>query len=93
VEESGDFIVWTQHPKSGTITQATYATLFDIRRVYTLPDVELASTELTIPPQPQPVSVGPAPLLSNWFAFGKSLTGMQLNALRALFIFLVHATT
>lgn len=72
-------MIWTRHPPSGTMNQATYATLFDSRRAYTLPDIEL--TKPTISPQPQPVSLGPTSLLSSWFRFGQSMTGDQLDEL------------
>ena len=65
--------------------RATYATLFDFRRAYTLPDVDFASTAPTVPPQPQPVATGPASLLGSWFRFGQSMTGEQLDDLRASF--------
>jgi hypothetical protein len=80
VDESGDYIAWSQHPTSGTIHQATYCTLFDIRRAYDPHDIELIKP--TIPSQPQPVSIGPASLLGTWFAFNQSLTGDQVDALR-----------
>lgn len=63
--------------------RATYATLFDIRRAYTLPDIDFASTTPVVPPQPQPVAAGPASLLSSWFRFGQSMTGEQLDDLLA----------
>ncbi|RDB29510.1 Uncharacterized protein C1F3.03 [Hypsizygus marmoreus] len=83
LDETGDFVAWTPHPSSGTIHQATYGTLFDIRRVYDQPDIDFLCTKPVIPPQPQPVSMGPPSMLSlgSWFPFNQSMTGAQLDEL------------
>ncbi len=67
---------------SGQIDEAVYGTLFDFRRVYSSPDVELIPSPPHIPSHPQPVPVGPSSLLSAWFRFGLSMSGDQLDALR-----------
>ncbi|KAF8078966.1 hypothetical protein FPV67DRAFT_88576 [Lyophyllum atratum] len=82
LEESGDFIAWTPHPSAGTIHQATYGTLFDIRRTYKLPDIDFVCTKPVVPTAPQPVSMGPASMLGSWFTFNQSMTGAQLDDLR-----------
>ncbi|KAF9469810.1 lethal giant larvae like, C-terminal-domain-containing protein [Collybia nuda] len=79
VDETGDYITWTQHPTSGTVHQATYCTLFDIRRAYNPSLIEL--TKPAAPAQPQPVSVGPTSLLGSWFTFNQTLTGEQVDTL------------
>ncbi|KAJ6621080.1 lethal giant larvae like, C-terminal-domain-containing protein [Mycena sp. CBHHK59/15] len=78
-DETGDWMMSTLHDTSGTIDQASYGTLFDFRRAYTPPDIGFFKP--TVPPQPQPVSLGPASLLSSWFRFGQSMTGEQLDTL------------
>ncbi|CAA7264832.1 unnamed protein product [Cyclocybe aegerita] len=85
IDESGDFIAWTQDPrvqtKSTHIHQATYGTFFNVRRVYTPPDIDFASTRGSVPPQPQPVSLGPPSLLGSWFSFNQTLSGDQIDEL------------
>ncbi|GLB35825.1 putative lethal giant larvae(Lgl) like, C-terminal [Lyophyllum shimeji] len=83
LDESGDFIAWTPHPSAGTIHQATYGTLFDIRRAYDLPDIDLACTKPVIPAPPQPVSAGPASMLNlgSWLPFNQSTSGSQIDEL------------
>ncbi|KAG6829267.1 hypothetical protein H0H87_012084 [Tephrocybe sp. NHM501043] len=83
LDESGDFIAWTSHTASGTMHQATYGTLFDIRRAYDLPDIDLACTKPVVPAAPQPVSAGPASMLQlgSWLPFSQSMTGAQLDEL------------
>src|ERR1700760_4865017 len=58
IDRSGDFLAFSPHPISGQIYEALYGTLFDFRRVYSPPDVELISSALTVPSQPQPVTLG-----------------------------------
>jgi len=82
-DESGDLIQWTYQPESRVMIRATYATLFNLRRAYTLPDIDFGARISAIPPQPQPVATGPASLLSSWFRFGQSMTGAQLDDLLA----------
>jgi len=81
IDRSGDFLAFSPHPLSGQIHEALYGTLFDFRRVYSPPDVELISSALTVPSQPQPVTLGPASLLGTWFRFGLSMSGDQLDTL------------
>ncbi|KAK2461424.1 hypothetical protein APHAL10511_005887 [Amanita phalloides] len=81
IDRSGDFIAFSPSPMSGKIDEAIYGTLFDFRRVYSWPDVELIPSPLTIPPQPQPVPIGPSSRLSAWFRFGLSMSGDQLDTL------------
>ncbi|KIM47471.1 hypothetical protein M413DRAFT_439132 [Hebeloma cylindrosporum] len=82
IDESGDFIAWTRHPRSGGVIQAaTYSTFFDIRRSFGPPDFNFISTHGSVPPQPQPVSLGPASLLGSWFSFNETLSGDQVDEL------------
>jgi len=83
LDESGDFIAWTPHPSAGTIHQATYGTLFDIRRAYELPDIDFVCTKPVVPAAPQPVSAGPASMLQlgSWFPFNQSMSGAQVDEL------------
>jgi hypothetical protein len=45
------------------------------------PDIDFASTQATVPPQPQPVSLGPASLLGSWFSYKQTLSGNQIDEL------------
>ncbi|KAJ3517877.1 hypothetical protein NLJ89_g226 [Agrocybe chaxingu] len=85
IDESGDFVAWTQDPRAQTksthVHQATYGTFFNVRRVYTPPDIDFASTRGSVPPQPQPVSLGPPSLLGSWFSFNQTLSGDQIDEL------------
>ncbi|KAF8910138.1 lethal giant larvae like, C-terminal-domain-containing protein [Gymnopilus junonius] len=84
IDESGDYLAWALSPQartSGVIHSATYGTLFDIRRAYTLPDIDFASSRGPVPPQPQPVSLGPPSVLGYWFSFNQTKTGEQIDAL------------
>ncbi|PPQ66367.1 hypothetical protein CVT26_011086 [Gymnopilus dilepis] len=84
IDESGDYLAWTLSPQarsSGVIHSATYGTLFDIRRAYTLPDIDFASSRGPVPPQPQPVSLGPPSVLGSWFSFNQTKTGEQIDTL------------
>ncbi|KAJ7109928.1 lethal giant larvae like, C-terminal-domain-containing protein [Mycena epipterygia] len=80
-DDTGDWMAHTTNNAGGIIDHASYGTLFDFRRAYTPPDIDLAITKPTVPPQPQPVSLGPTSLLSSWFRFGQSMTGEQLDIL------------
>ncbi|KAK7695037.1 hypothetical protein QCA50_002225 [Cerrena zonata] len=84
---TGDYIEWVRHLPSGLINLAKYGTLFDIRRSapYASPDVILADETRTVPPQPQPVSIGPASVLSSWWGIitSNTMTGEQIDTLLA----------
>ncbi|KAG6837327.1 hypothetical protein H0H93_011422 [Arthromyces matolae] len=85
-DETGDFISWRPHTPSGIIDQATCATLFDIRRTYALPDIDLACTKPVVPLPPQRVAAGPPSMLQqvgSWLPFAQSMTGAQLDELGA----------
>jgi len=81
IDASGDFIAWTADPVSKLINSATYGTFFDIRRANTLPDIDFATSRGTIPPQPLPVSLGPASILGSWFSFNQTKSGEQIDEL------------
>ncbi|KAG6813211.1 hypothetical protein H0H92_013098 [Tricholoma furcatifolium] len=83
LDKSGDFMASSFHPNWGTLYQANYGTLFDIRRAYEPPYIDFASSKPVVPPAPQPVSAGPASMLQlgSWFPFNQSMTGAQLDEL------------
>lgn len=83
MDESGDFLAWAPQSPSGIIHNANYGTLFDFRRVSGLPILDFLCTKPTIPAQPQPVSMGPPSLLGSWFPSNQSMTGEQLDTMRA----------
>lgn len=64
-----------------------YGTLFSQRRgFYGLPRVDLGAKRTAVPPQPQPVSLGPASVLGSLMSYiGKqsTMTGEEVDALRA----------
>ncbi|KAJ7675329.1 lethal giant larvae like, C-terminal-domain-containing protein [Mycena rosella] len=80
-DNTGDWMACSMNHASAIIDHASYGTLFDFRRAYTPPDIDLLITKPTVPAQPQPVSLGPTSLLSSWFRFGQSMTGEQLDIL------------
>jgi syntaxin-binding protein 5 len=97
IDESGDFIAWSlsiptgrkisgrQQVSAPPINGATYGTFFDLKRAYTLPDVDFTGTRRTPPPQPQPVSLGPHSFLGGlgaWLPFKQTLSGEEIDELR-----------
>ncbi|KAJ7459170.1 WD40 containing snare-dependent exocytosis protein [Mycena galericulata] len=78
-DDTGDWMAGTMNGASQIFDRASYGTLFDFRRAYAPPDIEFTKSD--VPPQPQPVSLGPTSLLSSWFRFGQSMTGEQLDVL------------
>jgi len=86
VDTSGDFLVFKRDFESNLIKETILCSLFNIRRAYDLPDVDLASTRREVPTQPKPVSAGPPSLLSgtlSWFGGGGGMTGDQMDVLLA----------
>lgn len=83
VDKSGDFIALALHARSGMVQSAIYGTLFDMRRVLPIPDIDLTAGKSSVPAQPQPVSMGPASFLGSWFTISKSLSGSQIDELCA----------
>ncbi|KAH9486242.1 hypothetical protein JR316_0000306 [Psilocybe cubensis] len=84
IDESGDFIAWTlaaQARSAGVMQSATYGTFFDVRRAYTLPVIDFMIGRGTIPPQPQPVPLGPTSILGSWFTYNQTKTGQQIDEL------------
>ncbi|KAF9225537.1 hypothetical protein BS17DRAFT_778739 [Gyrodon lividus] len=82
-DESGDFIYCDEITGSGVAAKLTLATMYKGRRVYDDLLINLMRSAAAIPPQPQPVPVGPASLLGSWFNLPTSLTGKQLDTLLA----------
>ncbi|KAF7307215.1 WD40 containing SNARE-dependent exocytosis protein [Mycena indigotica] len=80
-DHTGDWVSYTANKNTGKVEVMTYGTLFNFRRAYLPPNLEFLSTKPTIPPQPQPVSLGPTSLFSSWFKSGQSMTGDQLDIL------------
>lgn len=88
MDDTGDYIEWVRHGASGLVSAAHYGTLFRNRRSgpYQAPTIDFVpeSDPRVIPPQPQPVSVGPASLLGSWLGYfnNQSMTGDQIDELR-----------
>jgi len=86
VDTSGDFIAFKRDYKSNLIKEAILSSLFNIRRVYDLPNVDFAGASREVPSQPNFVSAGPASLLGgtlSWFGGGRGMTGEQVDTLLA----------
>ncbi|KAF9486583.1 hypothetical protein BDN70DRAFT_846519 [Pholiota conissans] len=84
IDNTGDFIAFVPYAKSKSnapIQSLIYGTLFNTRRFCLPPDIDFASTQGTVPPQPQPVSPGPASLLGSWFSYRQTLSGDQIDEL------------
>lgn len=94
VDETGDYIEWKRHA-CGLIYAEKYGTVFNVRRSapYEVPQVDFTYGRRPVPPQPQPVSVGPASLIGSWLGYlaSQSLTGDQIDALRKWFLEPQHA--
>ncbi|CAK5280636.1 unnamed protein product, partial [Mycena citricolor] len=82
-DESGDWIAYYANGTGCILEKIIYGTVFDFRRAFFPPDINLAPSRRSAPAQPQPVSLGPTSVLSSWFRFGQSMTGDQLDALMA----------
>ncbi|EKM61629.1 uncharacterized protein PHACADRAFT_169080 [Phanerochaete carnosa HHB-10118-sp] len=84
VDGTGDYIEWKRHP-CGLIYKERYGTLFNVRRSgpYEAPQVDFAARRKTVPPQPQPVSVGPTSFIGSWIGYitSATLTGDQIDTL------------
>ncbi|KIJ66213.1 hypothetical protein HYDPIDRAFT_26582 [Hydnomerulius pinastri MD-312] len=83
VDGSGDFVYCERVSGTSVAKKLTLATIYKSRRVYDEPLTDLMRSVTPLPPQPQPVSVGPPSLLGSWFSPPKSLTGEQLDTLLA----------
>lgn len=91
IDDTGDYIEWIRN--HGGVSQARLGTLFSLRRqsIYTNQVVNLMVKKKTLPYQPQPISMGPASLLSQMASYvvGQSITGDQADTLR-MFSFRLH---
>ncbi|THH26967.1 hypothetical protein EUX98_g7215 [Antrodiella citrinella] len=86
-DSTGDYIELVRHPTSGLISRAIYGTLFNIRRSgpYEPPTVTFTHEKRIMPPQPQPVSVGPTSYIASWIGYitSQGMTGEQMDVLLA----------
>jgi len=67
------------------INGAIYGTFFDHRRAYPLPDIDFTPSRGVVPPQPQPVSLGPSTFLGglgSWLPFNQTISGPKIDELR-----------
>ncbi|KAF9015685.1 WD40 containing snare-dependent exocytosis protein [Cyathus striatus] len=81
VDSTGDFIAFLPSETNPTINSAIYGTVFNARRIFTRVDLDLASSRTVIPPQPEPVSLGPTSMLGTWFNMKKTMSGEQMDEL------------
>lgn len=84
IDESGDYVDWTI--LDDTAHKTEIGTLFGLRRKTLYHDkvLDILRDKNKLPAQPQPVSMGPATLLGQMYAYvgGQSATGAQIDALR-----------
>ncbi|KAF8846111.1 hypothetical protein BDN67DRAFT_16617 [Paxillus ammoniavirescens] len=83
VDDTGDFVYCDEITGFGVAAKLTLATLHKGRRVYDDLLIDLMRLATAVPPQPQPISIGPASLLGSLFNPLKSLTGEQLDTILA----------
>ena len=85
MDETGDYIEWIRHP-CGLVHTEKYGTLFNVRRSgpYEAPQVDFTYGRGVVPPQPQPVSIGPPSLLNSVWGYiaTQGMTGDQVDILR-----------
>lgn len=81
MDGTGDFIAWFPEPLSGIILRAMYGTVFDIRRLSTLPEIDFRCVKPDLPPQPRPKSSDLSSLLGSWLP-AMGMTGEQVDDLR-----------
>lgn len=91
MDSTGDFIEPISRTSSSDVHKIMFSTLFNVRRAYSYADVDLTTSINALPPQPQPVSVGPTSVLSSWLPFQRSMTGEDLDVLCKLL--LIHHTS
>ena len=84
VDENGDYVDWLI--KNDIAYGCELGTLFGLRRKTLYHDkvLDILRDKNRLPAQPQPVSMGPATLLGQMYAYvgGQSATGAQIDALR-----------
>ena len=84
IDESGDYVDWLI--RDGIAQKCELGTLFGLRRktLYHDKALDILRDKKRLPTQPQPVSMGPATLLGQVYAFvgSQSTTGAQIDALR-----------
>lgn len=83
-DEDGDYVDWTI--KNNIAHKCEFGTLFGLRRktLYHSKALDILRDKYRLPTQPQPVSMRPATLLGQMYAFvgGQSTTGAQIDGLR-----------
>lgn len=84
IDESGDYIDWTI--RDDIVHKSELGTLFGLRRktLYHEKVLDILRDKIKLPAQPQPVSMGPATLLGQMYAYvgGQGSAGAQIDALR-----------
>ncbi|KAG6335471.1 hypothetical protein ID866_3621 [Astraeus odoratus] len=79
VDRTGDFVYCEATSSPSAESRVILASLFSSGRVYDEPLTALIKHSTSIPPQPQPVSIGPPSFLNSWF--NKSMTGEGLDTI------------
>ena len=84
IDKDGDYIDWTI--KDDIVHKCELGTLFGLRRKTLYHDkvIDILRDRKKLPGQPQPISMGPASLLGQVYAYvgGQGTTGAQIDSLR-----------
>lgn len=69
-DTTGDYLLSTVHPGTQIVSHSVYGTLFAQRRSYVVPPrLELGFGRGEVPPQPQPVPIGPVSLFGSLMGY------------------------
>lgn len=83
LDDTGDYVDWTFDARSGGVSKMTLGTFFAQDHPHGEPLVDFVAGRRPVPAPPQPVPLGPSSLLGSLFSFQKSVSGDQIDALRA----------
>ncbi|TDL26364.1 hypothetical protein BD410DRAFT_836264 [Rickenella mellea] len=83
LDDTGDYVDWTFDPRTNAVSQISLGTFFKINHPYNDTVVDLAVGRRSLPPQPQPIPLGPTTLLGSLLNYKRSVTGDQIDALLA----------
>ncbi|KAH8835562.1 lethal giant larvae like, C-terminal-domain-containing protein [Flagelloscypha sp. PMI_526] len=81
IDAFGDLVCWVPDPSKAIVTRAEYGTLFNLRRSYNLPHIDLSVSKPGLLTAPAPVSMGPTSYVGSWISVFtvKSITGEEVD--------------
>jgi hypothetical protein len=84
VDGSGDIVSWVSGPGRTVVTHAEYGTLFNLRRSFNIPDIDLSMSKPGVVTAPAPVSMGPTSYVGSWINVftSKNTSGAEIDLLR-----------